>query len=662
MRIECFISYAREDTKLAHQLIELLQGEGIECWWDEKISPGKNYIKEINKAIENCQCFLVIWTPRSILADYVLSERRFIQETENGDEKVVSIAIGKSLKIGSPFNLRNALKISLGKNETLEEEDSQKILDEVKSKIGIIGKKEHIIHPRALGEPWEYWDLAIEGPVPGTNILSSFRPCGQSGVFLIMRFNTTDGWVDNNIHTASRRHQLFSKDPEAEYQDGENKFLKIRNDVLFIKDPIRPYSIQIGGIRSERPNAQPGIIEAKITKDTLDYLQMRLPWLSLTLAEILTDEGSLKELSNTIDSYIESYSKSLSEEGLREEQSREIKEKINEFKKVSSAISRNPFAPLEIQKSSCRFCDQDFKEKRCLTKNNGATLIANDFPFGPSFHYVVILNEPVHSWEDIEYKHLLDLNILTQKYLSSEGNRFGAAGVEYGFNSSVRHLVLGRKTHSSAGASIPHIHKQVWGMVPNTTNLADHLITVSSAYSNIGIDYQKQYIKALREADYVLWEDENVVLYVPYGQISTHELQIMMKREFGSYIDFNAAEIESLSVAEFMVFRIYKELGITSFNSIFLSKLFEETKAPHFRVVQIFLTREVDLAVSELSTLYVVDQHPSESMQHIKTIFNGVIKARKMRKVIDDYAHFADESEPMETLYFINALPRSHGD
>ena len=163
-------------------------------------------------------------------------------------------------------------------------------------------------------------------------------------------------------------------------------------------------------------------------------------------------------------------------------------------------------------------------------------------------------------------------------------------------------------------------------MAPRTTNLAEQLIQVSESYSDINIDYQGCYLEALRSAGYIIWEDKAAALYVPYGQCSLHELQVMMKRPFGTYIEFTDEELQSLSIAEFIVFRLYKMLGISSFNSLFLSKLFNDTRAPTFRVVQTFVTREVDIAVSELSMLYVVDQHPSDSR---KVIHNALLELKE---------------------------------
>ena len=63
MRIECFISYEKDDRDLAIQIIERLQSENIEAWWDEKLSLVSGELTEdIKNAILNCQCLLVIWS------------------------------------------------------------------------------------------------------------------------------------------------------------------------------------------------------------------------------------------------------------------------------------------------------------------------------------------------------------------------------------------------------------------------------------------------------------------------------------------------------------------------------------------------------------------------------------------------------------------------
>ena len=133
-----------------------------------------------------------------------------------------------------------------------------------------MGAKEHLIRAEIAGEGWDFEDLAIETPVPGLDIFLSFRPCGNSGVFLLMRLQTTDGWVKSDIPSAEERHKPYESDSASTYEDRSgHKFLKVNNDIFFIMDPLRPYGIQIGGLRSKRPSADPGVISGDIPKEQL---------------------------------------------------------------------------------------------------------------------------------------------------------------------------------------------------------------------------------------------------------------------------------------------------------------------------------------------------------------------------------------------------------
>ncbi len=199
-----------------------------------------------------------------------------------------------------------------------------------------------------------------------------------------MHFSSTYGWVNNNLPGAEYRHRLLldetNKDiKETEYTENNQTYLKIKNDVYVIHDPIRPYSIQIGEVRSMKPDAKPGIIEGNMSKTELIALPIHLFWLSLTLAKILQNEDSLNTL----------WQKSI------KHQQNWGQEK---YQQVRDAISKNSLSSINLQQSNCRFCNKQFKDTRQLSKKYGPTLIANDFPFGPNFHYIAIVDDPVHSW------------------------------------------------------------------------------------------------------------------------------------------------------------------------------------------------------------------------------------------------------------------------
>ena len=619
MQVEVFVSYSEEDRELAMPIIEALKARGLIVWWyedDSRNTYSMNVMKQIDDAILSAQSVLVIWTQNSINSDWVTGEAKKAFDKRKLVQLCKDALILESLKV--PFNTYESVFIQ--KNEELH---CEPVIKAIKQMIGIRGALEHIVHPDMLGQSLSFSDPGFRYLVPGKDLFLSFFPSNQSGVFLSMRLDTTDGWVcpeklykettDENSEEEKRKDEIKryvearkkradAEHPEVKYEDGGKKYFKVSNDIFLIKDPIRPYTIQIGEMRSMRPHAQPGIISGDVTEAQLDLLPLHLKWMSWTLAEIISNTDTLKTLWNRID-----------QQGrLDEKEKREIK----------GLIARNPNAPPDMQQSMCLFCNQTFRQTRRLSsaleeQAHGSFIVANDFPFGPYFHYLVITSQPVHAWEDLDYKQMKGLNQIVHRFLQDKNNIRGAAGIGFGFNSTVRHLVLGAHTHSSAGASIPHIHKQVWGMAPGTSNLANQLIEVSQAYENHGVDYQGAYLNALEEAGYVIWSDQLVNLYVPYGQSSLYELQAMVCRPCSSVIDLTEEEVKSLSKAEYVALRLFKELKINSFNHVMLSKLFNDKRAPRFRLVELFITREVDLAVSELSSLYVVDQHPWDSRNKI---------------------------------------------
>lgn len=227
MRIECFVSYTKDDQDIAIQIIETLESENIEPCWDEKISLANGDLStDIQNAIFKSQCFLVIWTENSIHSKWVINENLILHGIEHCNDKIVSVAINDPL-IPPPFNTNQILHVQIKDDRLLENNELERIIEAIKLRIGIIGKNEHIISPRVLGENWGCHDLAIEGPVPGSDLLLSFRPCGASGTFLLMHFDTTDGWVNENLPSAEYRHRFFEDDNDGEYIENDQKYLSL---------------------------------------------------------------------------------------------------------------------------------------------------------------------------------------------------------------------------------------------------------------------------------------------------------------------------------------------------------------------------------------------------------------------------------------------------
>lgn len=323
MKIEVFVSYASEDLEIAKSVVDYFKLQGINVWWDRAIPANHpNYRDVINDAVDDARCVLVIWTDNSVVAMWPQAEAEIALQ----QGKLICIRIN-SVKLRAPFNSCPYKDISVSDNK-VSDIDLTAILLLAKKLIGIIGPLEHLISPRRFGEAWDWRDLALEGPVPGTGIFVSFRPCDKAGLFLLTRLNSTSGWVSTEVDTSDERHdrwvvihsrlphssgnniscderenQIFLKN-KGQYKDARTgkEYLRVDNEIFFIRDPIRPFGIQIGGLRTKRPGGRPDVIKTNLTTSQLLDLASRGNWLCMVLASVLTDTNLLESLWQYVDS------------------------------------------------------------------------------------------------------------------------------------------------------------------------------------------------------------------------------------------------------------------------------------------------------------------------------------------------------------------------
>ena len=71
---EIFLSYTSEDRERVIPLVEALESDGFSVWWDREIRPGPSFDREIEAAINEARCLVVVWSAHSVESEWVRSE------------------------------------------------------------------------------------------------------------------------------------------------------------------------------------------------------------------------------------------------------------------------------------------------------------------------------------------------------------------------------------------------------------------------------------------------------------------------------------------------------------------------------------------------------------------------------------------------------------
>ena len=71
---DVFVSYSSQDRARVVPLVQALERRGWTVWWDRKIDAGTAFDREIEAAIDEAKCIVVVWSESSVLSDWVRSE------------------------------------------------------------------------------------------------------------------------------------------------------------------------------------------------------------------------------------------------------------------------------------------------------------------------------------------------------------------------------------------------------------------------------------------------------------------------------------------------------------------------------------------------------------------------------------------------------------
>jgi formylglycine-generating enzyme required for sulfatase activity len=74
---DVFLSYKREDAEVASRIVDALRESRISVWWDDGITPRQAWDTEIEQAISAASTVMVLWSPRSVVSEWVRTEAHY---------------------------------------------------------------------------------------------------------------------------------------------------------------------------------------------------------------------------------------------------------------------------------------------------------------------------------------------------------------------------------------------------------------------------------------------------------------------------------------------------------------------------------------------------------------------------------------------------------
>ena len=75
-----FVSYARADSSLVSEMVELVRGWGFDVWYDKDIVGAEHFNHSIQSAIEGCYLLLAFLSEASVMSDWVTKEVIFANQ------------------------------------------------------------------------------------------------------------------------------------------------------------------------------------------------------------------------------------------------------------------------------------------------------------------------------------------------------------------------------------------------------------------------------------------------------------------------------------------------------------------------------------------------------------------------------------------------------
>jgi formylglycine-generating enzyme required for sulfatase activity len=98
---DIFLSYARADLERVRPLIQAFERLGWSVWWDFNIRAGSQFDRDIEKALKDVACVVVVWSKHSVDSDWVRAEASYGLDRR----PLVSVSIDDNIDLPIRFTL-----------------------------------------------------------------------------------------------------------------------------------------------------------------------------------------------------------------------------------------------------------------------------------------------------------------------------------------------------------------------------------------------------------------------------------------------------------------------------------------------------------------------------------------------------------------------------
>ncbi len=101
---DVFISYAKLDRAIVETLAAHLEQSGYVVWWDTRLVGGDSFRRAIEQQLDDAKAVIVVWTPNSIVSEWVVAEAE--HGARKGNLLPLRVAELDPGAIPKPFNQR----------------------------------------------------------------------------------------------------------------------------------------------------------------------------------------------------------------------------------------------------------------------------------------------------------------------------------------------------------------------------------------------------------------------------------------------------------------------------------------------------------------------------------------------------------------------------